>query len=60
MNQTVDSNKKIIIVAEDDYTSFALLQVLLAKYECELVHTINGKTNEIFTDQSDLDNMPVI
>jgi len=35
--------KKVVIVAEDDYVSFILLEVLLAGYNCKLVNTFDGR-----------------
>lgn len=42
-NKEDNTEEKVIIVAEDDYTSFILLEVLLSGYNCKLVNTYDGK-----------------
>jgi len=42
-NKEESTEKKVVIVAEDDYVSFILLEVLLAGYNFKLVNTYNGK-----------------
>ncbi len=54
MNKEPDKNPKIILIAEDDDTSYALLQVYLAKGNYRLLRTVNGKqTIEMFKENPD-------
>jgi len=51
MNKEPDKNAKIILIAEDDDTSYALLQVYLAKGNYRLLRAVNGKqTIEMFKE----------
>ncbi|MFW5756781.1 MAG: response regulator [Tangfeifania sp.] len=43
MDKKPDKNPKIILIAEDDDTSYALLQVYLAKGNYRLLRAVNGK-----------------
>jgi len=43
MNKTPDYNQNLILVAEDDDTSYALLQVYLKKENYPLLRAVNGK-----------------
>jgi CheY-like chemotaxis protein len=48
MNEKTDNNQKVILVAEDDDISFALLEVFLSR-NYQLLRTINGEqTIEMF------------
>jgi CheY-like chemotaxis protein len=42
-NKGDSTEKKVIIIAEDDYTSYVLLEVLLSGYNYQLVNTLDGK-----------------
>jgi two-component system, cell cycle response regulator DivK len=42
-NKGDSTEKKVIIIAEDDYTSYVLLEVFLSGYNYQLVNTLDGK-----------------
>jgi len=45
MNKEPDKNAKIILIAEDDETSYALLQVYLGKRKLPVVTCCKRETN---------------
>lgn len=55
MNENPDKNQKLILVAEDDDTSFALLQVFLTRENYRLIRAVNGEqTIELFNENPDI------
>lgn len=55
MNKEPDKNQKIILIAEDDDTSYALLQVYLSKGNYQLLRAVDGKqTIEMFKENPDV------
>ena len=51
MNKTPDNNQTLILIAEDDDTSYALLHVYLTKENYQLLRAVNGKqTIEMYKD----------
>lgn len=55
MNKKPENKQNVILIAEDDDTSYALLQVYLSQENYRLLRSVNGKqTIEMFKENPDI------